>query len=63
MKILKSLLTIAVMFGQGGCDADTPLKDGYFRVSDGANIHYMTGGRGTAVLLVHGFYVDSKWKL
>jgi pimeloyl-ACP methyl ester carboxylesterase len=31
------------------------MKDGYFTASDGVKIHYLEAGRGTPVVLIHGY--------
>lgn len=35
-------------------------KDGYFRTSDGVRIHYITQGKGTPVILIHGYMANAQ---
>ncbi len=48
-----------VMMGRIIFAQDIPL-DGYFTASDGVKIHYVTQGKGTAVILIHGYSANAQ---
>jgi len=53
LTIFSSALCLVVMAG-AVCAQDKP-QDGYFTTSDGVKIHYLVQGKGTPVILIHGY--------
>jgi hypothetical protein len=50
---LPSVLCLLLVAG-GVRAVDSPAQD-YFTTSDGVKIHYLTLGKGTPVILIHGY--------
>jgi pimeloyl-ACP methyl ester carboxylesterase len=48
-------LALCLTMLAGAADAQDKPKDGYFTTSDGVKIHYIVQGKGTPVILIHGY--------
>jgi pimeloyl-ACP methyl ester carboxylesterase len=55
--IKRSTLAVGMLLAVAavGPAAGLETKDGYFTASDGVKIHYLEAGRGTPVVLIHGY--------
>lgn len=64
MKRTPILLTIlGLVLSAGALVAEDQAKDDYFTTKDGVKIHYVTLGKGTPVILIHGYTgnADGNW--
>ena len=50
--LLTAVVSLAAVFGGS---AQAAPKDAFFTASDGAKLHYLEEGRGTPVILLHGY--------
>jgi pimeloyl-ACP methyl ester carboxylesterase len=48
-------IVLCLLLMAGAVYAQDKPKDGYFTTSDGIKIHYIVQGRGTPVILIHGY--------
>jgi pimeloyl-ACP methyl ester carboxylesterase len=54
-------LALGVVVGVSGTSADEPAHK-FFTTSDGIKLHYMELGRGTPVILIHGYTANAEGK-